>query len=118
MGIVSLFSKYKILGDLNKYSLILIYLGFSTVLLLAFSFLDLSYLIFNLIFLLISTYFVYFIVSKKRRARGYDFDGMFPLKEKEYFSPFISEAGLLNIFSVSAVSHTTPFFKTVVLSHI
>ena len=84
MGIVSLFTKYKILGDLNKYSLILIYLGFSTFLLLAFSFLDLSYLIFNLIFLLISTYFVYFIVSKKRRARGYDFDGIFPLKEKEY----------------------------------
>ena len=40
MRIVSLFTKYKILGELNKYSLILIYIGFVTLLLLTFSFSD------------------------------------------------------------------------------
>ena len=84
MRIVSLFTKYKILGELNKYSLILIYIGFVTLLLLTFSFSDLSYFIFYAIFLLISSYFAYFVISKKIRAKNYDFDGMFPLKEKDY----------------------------------
>ena len=84
MRIVSLFTKYKILGELNKYSLILIYIGFVTLLLLTFSFFDLSYFIFYAIFLLISSYFAYFVISKKIRAKNYDFDGMFPLKEKDY----------------------------------
>ncbi len=84
MRIVSLFTKYKILGELNKYSLILIYIGFVTLLLLTFSFSDLSYFIFYAIFLLISSYFAYFVISKKIRAKNYDFDGLFPLKEKDY----------------------------------
>lgn len=86
MGIVHLFTKYKLLGDLNKYSLLLIYFGFSVILLFTFFHLETLYVkVFTIfLFLLVTFYFIYFVRSNKKRNEDYDFDNIFPLKEKDY----------------------------------
>ncbi len=86
MGIVRLFTKYKLLGDLNKYSLLLIYSGFSGILFLIFFLLEplTTRVPIISLFVLLSLYLIYFIRSKKKRSEDYDFDTIFPLKEKDY----------------------------------
>jgi len=84
MGIVSLVKKYKILGSLNKYSLLLIYGGFSLFLFSIFYFLKFSRTYLIILFISISLYLVYFIYTKRKRSKDYDFDSIFPLKKKDY----------------------------------
>ena len=86
MRIVGTFKKYRLLSLLNRYSLILIYFALSLVLIYSFLLLDESIvgLLAALIFLLISFYFVCFILSNKERNKSYEFDNIFPLKHKDY----------------------------------
>jgi len=86
VGIVSTFKKYRFLGLLNKYSLILIYIVLSLILIYFFLSIDKSRvgLFIVLIYLSLSFYFAYFIVSNKRRNEIYDYDNFFPLKDKDY----------------------------------
>jgi hypothetical protein len=84
MGIVSLTKKYKMLGYLNKYSLLLAYGGVSLFLFSIFYFLKFSGTYLIILFISISLYLVYFIFSKRKRSKDYNFDCIFPLRKKDY----------------------------------
>jgi thiol-disulfide isomerase/thioredoxin len=86
MGIVSALKNYKLLRLLNKYSLMLIYVFSSLILIYLLLSINKSRagLFVVLIFISLSLYFGYFVVTNKRRNEIYDFDNIFPLKDKDY----------------------------------
>ena len=84
MGIVKLIKKYKLLGNLNKYSLLVIYGGFYLILFSYFYLLKSLRIYLMILFISISFYLVYFILSKRKRSKDYNFDNIFPLNERDY----------------------------------
>jgi len=84
MGIVKLMKKYKLLGNLNKYSLLVIYGGFYLILFCYFYLLKSLRIYLMILFISISFYLVYFILAKRKRSKDYNFDNIFPLNERDY----------------------------------
>ena len=84
MGIVKLIKKYKLLGNLNKYSLLVIYGGFYLILFSYFYLLKSLRIYLMILFISISFYLVYFILAKRKRSKDYNFDNIFPLNERDY----------------------------------
>jgi len=84
MGIVKLIKKYKLLGNLNKYSLLVIYGGFYLILFSYFYLLKSLRIYLMILFISISFYLVYFILAKRKRSKDYNFDNIFPLNQRDY----------------------------------